>query len=92
MGRYQETRAVTYCLHWDVRVEVSLKEQDLRRLLRRHRLNRRSSSVTKDCGVEAIFEADVTEIRVGSNPVVIDRLVGSKLKPRSFSINHKHAV
>ena len=92
MEHNKKTMTITYCLHWNVRVEVGLIEQDLCRLLRRHRLNRCSPSVTQDCRVEAISEVDVTKVRVGTNPVVIDRLIGSKLNSHSLSIKHKNAA
>ncbi len=73
-------------------MEVGLAKQDLRRLLGRHRLDRRSPSVPQDRGVEAILEANVTKVWVGSNPVVVNRLVGGELRLHSISISFQYTA
>ena len=50
-----------------------------RRRSGRRRFDQRRPGVTQDSRVDAIRKSDVPEVRVSTNPVVIDGLVGVEL-------------
>ena len=79
--KQRNTSICAYHRHRRQRMKVRL-DQRIRELGRYsgRRLCQWCADIAQDSRVDAIREADVTEVGVGADPVVIDSLVGGELK------------